>query len=259
MNSYDQRFDIWIKQTQNPFIDQNYSKSEIIKNLARTSSLFLIFSENFYKSKTWNIMTELCYERWFTTRKNDKVLIKQAKSQSTYSFAGQKLTTLFSIHFWLKLLFNFFTLQDPQWLLYVHFKSSSSNWMNSSPKSKVFIQKSLSFVLLRLQCHPLGYKAATGLQSSYWVTKQLLGYKAAQLPHSTLITWFVTHDWFLIACIVFMTYQEHNALYFPFVIACTLLNLCYFLLFQVLTGSEFGSLLSPFCFNGFVKLIAFCP
>jgi len=31
--------------------------------------------------------------------KNDKVLIKQTKNQSTYSFAGQKLTTLFSIYF----------------------------------------------------------------------------------------------------------------------------------------------------------------
>jgi len=39
----------------------------------------------------------------FTTLKNDRVLIKQTKNQSTYIFAGQKLTTLFSIHFWLKL------------------------------------------------------------------------------------------------------------------------------------------------------------
>jgi len=52
MNSSDQRFDTWIKQTQNPFINQNYSKSKIIKNLARTLSLFLIFTENVYKSKT---------------------------------------------------------------------------------------------------------------------------------------------------------------------------------------------------------------
>jgi len=36
--------------------------------------------------------------------KNDKVLIKQTRKQSTYSFAGQNLTTLFSIHFLLKLL-----------------------------------------------------------------------------------------------------------------------------------------------------------
>ena len=35
--------------------------------------------------------------------KNDKVLMKQTKNQSTYSFAGQKLTTLFSIGFLLKL------------------------------------------------------------------------------------------------------------------------------------------------------------
>ena len=37
-------------------------------------------------------MTELCYERQFTTTKYDKVLMKQTKNQITYSFAGQKLT-----------------------------------------------------------------------------------------------------------------------------------------------------------------------
>jgi len=55
-------------------IYQDYSKSKIIKNLARTLSLFSIFSENYYKSKTRNIVTELCYERWCTTQTNDKVL-----------------------------------------------------------------------------------------------------------------------------------------------------------------------------------------
>ena len=55
-------------------------------------SLFLIFSEKFYKSKMKNILTELCYERWFTATNYDKVLMKQTKNQSTYSFAGQKLT-----------------------------------------------------------------------------------------------------------------------------------------------------------------------
>jgi len=55
-------------------------------------SLFLIFSKIYYKSKMRNIMTELCYERWFTTANYDKVLMKQTKNQSTYSFAGQKLT-----------------------------------------------------------------------------------------------------------------------------------------------------------------------
>ena len=39
-----------------------------------------------------NIMTELCYERWFSTTTYDKVLMKQTKNQSTYSCAGQKLT-----------------------------------------------------------------------------------------------------------------------------------------------------------------------
>ena len=39
-----------------------------------------------------NIMTEFCYERWFTTTNYDKVLMKQTRNQSTYNFAGQKLT-----------------------------------------------------------------------------------------------------------------------------------------------------------------------
>jgi len=39
-----------------------------------------------------NIVTELCYEGWFTTTNYDKVLMKQTKNQSTYSFAGQQLT-----------------------------------------------------------------------------------------------------------------------------------------------------------------------
>ena len=37
-------------------------------------------------------MTELCYEKWFTTTNYNKVLMKQTKHQITYSFAGQKLT-----------------------------------------------------------------------------------------------------------------------------------------------------------------------
>jgi len=31
------------------------------------------------------------------------------------------------------------------------------------------------------------------------------------------------------------------------------------MLVQVLTVSEFGYFLSPFCFNDFAELIAFCP
>jgi len=85
----DQRFTN-LQQTQNPFIYQNYSRSEIIKNLARTLSLFLIFSENYYKSKTRIYVTELCYDRWFTTQNNDKVLIEQTKKQGTYSLCRSK-------------------------------------------------------------------------------------------------------------------------------------------------------------------------
>jgi len=125
MNSYNQRFNInkHIKTCTKPL--QKYSKYKIMKNLARTLSLFLIFSEKYYKSKMRNIVTELCYNKRWTTQKG-KVLIKQTKNQSTYSFAGQQLTALFSIHFYIKLFCLTCSLQDPLWLLYVHFKSSSS-------------------------------------------------------------------------------------------------------------------------------------
>ena len=152
MNSYNQRFNInkHIKTCTKPL--QKYFKYKIMKNLARTLSLFLIFSEKYYKSKMRNIVTELCYERCFTMQTNDKVLIKQTKNQSTYSFAGQKLTTLFSIHFWLKLLFNFFTLQDPLRLLYVHCKSSSSNCWIIPTKIQGIYTKLLWFISLPGQC-----------------------------------------------------------------------------------------------------------
>jgi len=80
------------KQINKDNTPSEFSKYKNMKNLARTLSLFLIFSEICYKSKTWIYVTELCYEIWFTTQTNDKVLIKQTKNQSTYSFAGQKLT-----------------------------------------------------------------------------------------------------------------------------------------------------------------------
>ena len=153
-----------------------------MKNLARTLSLFLIFSENYYKSKTRNIMTELCYKRWFTTLKNDKVLIKQSKNQSTYSFAGQKLTTLFSIHFLLK-LFNFwFTLQDPLRLLYVLCKSSSSNWLYA--QNAGYLYKIVPCLFL------FGHKVTSILLSSK-VTSILLSEKAIS---TSLFHNIMSHD-----------------------------------------------------------------
>jgi len=113
MNSYDQRLTN-SKQTQNPLVYQNFSKSKIMKNLARTLSLFLIFSENYYKFKTRNCVTALCYDRWFTTLKNDKVLIEPTKKPGTYGFAGQKLTMLFQHTFLTKsVLFNFCSTRPP--------------------------------------------------------------------------------------------------------------------------------------------------
>ena len=37
-------------------------------------------------------MTALCYARRFIMTNYNKVLMKQTKNQSTYNFAGQKLT-----------------------------------------------------------------------------------------------------------------------------------------------------------------------
>ena len=72
-------------------------------------------------------MTELCYERLFTTLNNDKVLTEQTKKQGTYSCAGQKLTVLFQHTLLTKAFLLTFALQDPLRLLYVLRKSSSSN------------------------------------------------------------------------------------------------------------------------------------
>ena len=54
-----------------PYLCQDFSKYEIMKKLARTLSLFLIFSENFYKSKVRNLMTELCYYLQFCRSETD--------------------------------------------------------------------------------------------------------------------------------------------------------------------------------------------
>jgi len=64
--------------TVTPHLYRDFSKYKFMKNLARTLFLFLIFCRNFYKSEIRNIVY--------------KVFIKQTKNQSTYSFAGQKLT-----------------------------------------------------------------------------------------------------------------------------------------------------------------------
>jgi len=63
-----------------------------MKNLARTLSLFLIFSGIFYKSKIRNVMTELCLPNMIY---NDKLWqsINETNQESEYlQFAGQKLT-----------------------------------------------------------------------------------------------------------------------------------------------------------------------
>jgi len=142
MNSCDQRF--INKQTNTkPLSYQNYSKSKIIKNLARTLSLFSIFSENYYKSKTRNIVTELCY-KWYTTQTNDKVLTKQSKNQHVQ---GKSIA-------WFSFSFEC-SLQDPLWLLYVHFKSSSSNWLQV--RNAWYLYKiSLVYFIMWTMLHSVG-------------------------------------------------------------------------------------------------------
>ena len=101
--------------------------SKIMKNLARTLSLFLVFSGNFYKSKIRNIITELCLPHMIY---NDKLWqsINETNKESKYlQFCRSKAYCQFRIHCLLEAVcFNFITLQDPRRLLYVHCKSSSS-------------------------------------------------------------------------------------------------------------------------------------
>jgi len=148
-----------------------------MKNLARTLPLFLIFSGKYYKSKTRNIMTELCYEKWFTTQTNDKVLIKQTKSQKcTYSCAGQKLTILFSIQFLIKLFSLTFSLlyKTPSgyctsiasqvWVIEWFLVRNSRYWY-----------KNFWFVSLWGQCLLLRTMSLSGDHVPYWGQRPLLG------------------------------------------------------------------------------------
>ena len=81
------------KQTWFPLIFPKFYKYKNIENLARTLSLFSIFSEIHYKSEN-----EKHYDRTLLWRMiyNDKLWQSinetNQKNQSTYSFAGQKLT-----------------------------------------------------------------------------------------------------------------------------------------------------------------------
>ena len=90
-----------------------------------------------------NIMTELCLQMMIY---NDKLWqsIYETNQESKYlQFCRSKAYCQFRIHCLLEAVcfFNLLTLQDPQWLLYVHFKSSSSfNYYSYIPKCWVFIQ-----------------------------------------------------------------------------------------------------------------------
>ena len=140
-------------------------------------SLFSILSRKVYKSKMRNIMTELCYKYDLQLLKNDKVLIKQTKNQSTYSCAGQKLTTLFSIHSnWscFVLTFYFSTRLPPAILRPLQVKFE--NWMNTSPKCKVFIQPFPLFNSLWGNGTFLGQWHTFRSVTHFWVSDTLLGH-----------------------------------------------------------------------------------
>ena len=196
-------------------------------------SLFSIFSGNYYKSKTRNIMTELCYDRWFTTLKNDKVLIEQTKKQVTYSFAGQKLTTLFQQTLLTKSLsFNFCSTRPPPAIvrpLQVKFEQL----IHSIPKFKVFMWKPLVYSIMVAMLPTVfvfddgnairfGYTATSfsctatssscnATYSGYYATLGLFfqQYYFAILDHMLRCTWLI-----LIACNDFMTYQGHIACFY---------------------------------------------
>jgi len=71
-------------------------------------------------------MTELCYGKGLTQTFN-KVLMKQTKNQKYLQFCRSKTYCVVQHRFLTEAVcFNFFTLQDPLRLLYVHCKSSSS-------------------------------------------------------------------------------------------------------------------------------------
>ena len=133
------------KQTWIPLVLPNDSKYKIMKNLARTLSLFLTFSENFYKSKMRNIMTELCLWKMIY---NDKLWqsINETNQESKYlQFCRSKTDSIQNTLLTRScLLFNFLALQDPLRLLYVLRKSSSSYyWAWLRPKHGVFKQNPL--------------------------------------------------------------------------------------------------------------------
>ena len=72
--------------------------------------------------------------------------VNETSQESKYlQFCRPKAYYQFRIHCLLEAVcyFNFLVLQDPQWLLYVHFKSSSNyDWTYQRPKPWVFIPNS---------------------------------------------------------------------------------------------------------------------
>jgi len=90
---------------------------------------------------------------------NDKLWqsINKTNQESEYlQFCRAKAFCQFRIHCLLEAVcyFNLLALQDPQWLLYVHFKSSSSKsqFMNSSQDARYLYKKFLVYFLYDVHC-----------------------------------------------------------------------------------------------------------
>jgi len=126
-------------------------------------SLFLIFSENFFKSKVRFIMTELCYEKWFTATNYDQVLMKQTKNQSTYSFAGQSLLSIQNTLLTRScLLFNFLVVRPLQ----IKFEL----WLNMTTPTCQCIYTSFSGHQVTQPGHPATHPGHQVTQPGHQVT-----------------------------------------------------------------------------------------
>ena len=125
------------------------------------------------------------------------------------------------------LLVNFLALQDPQWLLYVHFKSSSSYyWAWLRPEHGVFKQNLSWFISLWVQCShlvtmfPPGYNVPTWLQRSHKATMYPKRYSSMILV-KWLLFWHLLvmafwHDKGIYFCLLLYVQKFINELSFFF-------------------------------------------
>ena len=77
---------------------QIYSKYKIMKNLTRTLSLFSLFSENNYKSKTLIIVTELCGDMMYNANKWQSVNETNQESNQYLQLCRSTTNCQYSVH-----------------------------------------------------------------------------------------------------------------------------------------------------------------